>query len=184
MKDLVARVQRELPDTDRTRYDIAYERGRAQARSGLLVGGLAVGSALGAGLMWLLDPIRGSDRRAQLTARVSGLTSALSRTATAAVGDIQSRVQGAPAERGTDQPDGAEVVAAHSTNGSRYGQGYLEGFGQTVNDPVAPGSRVPDPIEPEEALRYGASGPVAGAAVGYDESEVKPLSDEERATNR
>jgi hypothetical protein len=81
MKDLVARVQRELPDTDHDRYDIAYERGRAQARSSLLLGGLAIGSAIGAGLMWLFDPSRGSGRRAQLASRAEGIKNDLARTA-------------------------------------------------------------------------------------------------------
>jgi len=80
MNDVIARLQRELPDTDRDRYDIAYERGRAQARSGLLLGGLALGSAIGAGLMWLLDPVHGAGRRADLASRATGLRSNVGRT--------------------------------------------------------------------------------------------------------
>ena len=48
MDDIVGRLMRELPDTDKDRYDIAYERGRAQARSSLVAGGLAAGLAAGA----------------------------------------------------------------------------------------------------------------------------------------
>ena len=59
MNDLLARILRELPDTDRSRYDIAYERGRAQARTQLLAGGLVVGAIAGATAMFFLDPVRG-----------------------------------------------------------------------------------------------------------------------------
>jgi hypothetical protein len=48
MDDVVFRLLRELPDTDKDRYDIAYERGRAQARSSLLFGGIALGLVAGA----------------------------------------------------------------------------------------------------------------------------------------
>ena len=43
MNDVVVRLLRELPDTDKDRYDIAFERGRAQARSSLLFGGMTIG---------------------------------------------------------------------------------------------------------------------------------------------
>src|SRR4051812_16754124 len=60
MKNLISRVQRELPDTDKDRYDVAYERGAAQKRSGMLFGGLAAGAVAGLVGMYLLDPIRGA----------------------------------------------------------------------------------------------------------------------------
>ena len=44
MNDVVFRLLRELPDTDKDRYDIAFERGRAQARSSLLFGGMTIGT--------------------------------------------------------------------------------------------------------------------------------------------
>ena len=66
MNDVVFRLLRELHDTDRDRYDIAYGRGRAQARSALLFGGIAIGLvAVGLGL-FLLDRVVGPGRRAQL----------------------------------------------------------------------------------------------------------------------
>ena len=48
MDDVVFRLLRELPDTDKDRYDIADGRGRAQARSSLLFGGIALGLVAGA----------------------------------------------------------------------------------------------------------------------------------------
>ena len=64
MDDVVFRLLRELPDTDKDRYDIAYERGRAQARSSLLFGGMAIGLLAGALGLFLLDPVVGGGRRA------------------------------------------------------------------------------------------------------------------------
>ena len=69
MDDVVFRLLRELPDTDKDRYDIAYERGRAQARSSLLFGGMTLGLVAGALGLFLLDPVAGGGRRAQLAQR-------------------------------------------------------------------------------------------------------------------
>lgn len=102
MKDLINRIQRELPDTDKDRYDAAYARGQAQAQSGLLFGGLAFGALLGAAVMFLFDPNRGADRRAQLASRVTGIR-----------GDLQNRAKGAAIEPGFENPN--EGVPAHST---------------------------------------------------------------------
>lgn len=198
MKDAIARLQRELPDTDRDRYDIAYERGRAQARSGLLAGGLALGSAVGAGLMWLLDPTHGAGRRAELTSRLNGLRNQVAKTASGKAEDLQNRANGFAIERGIKQPPGeasttdgsgafvASGAAAgtgtdYDGTGTDYGEGYREGFGQTVDDPTAPGSQVPDPIEPEEVAEYGASGPVAGAAHEERTSVVSSQTEDEEA---
>jgi hypothetical protein len=98
MKDLFNRIQRELPDTDKDRYDAAYDRGQAQARSGLLAGGLAFGALLGAGLMFLFDPHRGAGRRAELASRATGL---------------RNRAKGTAVEAGYQKPE--EGVPAHST---------------------------------------------------------------------
>jgi hypothetical protein len=73
MDDLVGRLLRELPDTDKDRYDIAYARGRAQVRSALLFGGLALGLATGAAATLLLDPSEGRGRRAAITERLGAV---------------------------------------------------------------------------------------------------------------
>ena len=80
MNDVVFRLLRELPDTDKDRYDIAYERGRAQARSSLLFGGMTIGLVAGALGLFLLDPVVGSGRRAQLAERAKALLNDLQRT--------------------------------------------------------------------------------------------------------
>jgi hypothetical protein len=186
MKMILSRVQRELPDTDRDRYDVAYERGRAQARSGLLFGGVALGSALGAGLMWLLDPERGAGRRTQLTSRLSRVgksgggesnSSSSSGGASGRIKDVQNRLRGFAIERGLMKPptDTTTTTAPTSVTvvTAEYGEGYREGFGRTVADPDAPHGEVPGlgrpndpaaaPLTADELETYGSAGPVAGA---------------------
>ena len=80
MNDVVFRLLRELPDTDKDRYDVAYERGRTQARSSLLFGGVAIGLVAGALGLFLLDPVEGSGRRAQLARRAKTVLDDLQRT--------------------------------------------------------------------------------------------------------
>ena len=80
MNDVVVRLLRELPDTDKDRYDIAFERGRAQARSSLLFGGMTIGLVAGALGLFLLDPVVGSGRRAQLAKRAKAVLNDLQRT--------------------------------------------------------------------------------------------------------
>lgn len=143
MKNLINRIQRELPDTDKNRYDAAYERGRAQARSGPLLGGLAFGSIVGAGLMFLFDPDRGAARRSQLASRATGVRNDLARTASGHIEDLQDR--------------------AKHTNGTSHAV--------RPADRDAPGANVPDPIRPEEVQQYGASGPIAGATLFTESSE-------------
>jgi hypothetical protein len=100
MDDIVGRLMRELPDTDKDRYDLAYQRGRAQARSSLIAGGLAVGLATGAALMFLLDPRLGRGRRIDLRQRLGGAANGLRRTIAARRTDIGNRALGAATELG------------------------------------------------------------------------------------
>ena len=79
MDDMVFRLLRELPDTDKDRYDIAYERGRAQVRSALLFGGITIGLVAGALGLFLLDPVVGSGRRAHLARRAKAALSDVQR---------------------------------------------------------------------------------------------------------
>jgi gas vesicle protein len=102
--DMLSRLQRELPDTDKDRYDIAYERGRTQARSSMLFGGLLVGALLGALTMFLLDPVYGAGRRARLASRATGIRNDLAKTAAGRAEDIQNRAKGAAIEAGVMQP--------------------------------------------------------------------------------
>jgi gas vesicle protein len=101
----LSRLQRELPDTNKDRYDIAYEQGVHQARSGLLFGGMIVGALAGAAAMFLLDPARGAGRRAELASRATGLRNDLTRTASGRTDDLQNRARGAAIEHGVVKQD-------------------------------------------------------------------------------
>jgi gas vesicle protein len=103
--DFLSRLWRELPDTDKDRYDIAYEQGAHQARSGLLFGGMLVGALAGAAAMFLVDPARGAGRRAELASRTTGLRNDLARTAAGKSQDLQSRARGAAIEHGVNKPE-------------------------------------------------------------------------------
>jgi hypothetical protein len=166
MENIISRIQRELPDTDKDRYDAAYERGRAQARSGNVFGGLAFGALVGAVLMYLFDPERGTDRRNELLSWVTGLRDDLATKASGTVEDIQDRPKDAArdvaSEVGSAKPNGGTPM--HRGNGTPVA-------GLPVDD--APGASVPDPLQPEEIMQYGASGPIAGATLAS-----APLSDQ------
>jgi gas vesicle protein len=127
--NFLARLQRELPDTDKDRYDIAYEQGQSQARSGLLFGGMLAGALAGVTAMFLLDPARGAGRRAQLASRVTGLRNNFARTAGGRAEDLQNRAQGAAIEAGIKKPEaegskrsksaGSAEAASASPDGAR-----------------------------------------------------------------
>jgi hypothetical protein len=170
MRDVFNRIQRELPDTDKDRYDTAYQRGQAQARSGLLLGGLAFGALVGAALMYLFDPNRGTGRRAELASRATGLRNDLARTASGRVEDVQNRARGAVIEAGLRNPDEG-VPARSAARGDDRGTTASNGTARVglAADDDAPGAHVADPITPEEVALFGASGPVAGAALAVDE---------------
>ncbi len=108
MADIVAEIQKNIPGTDRDRYEVAYDRGRSQARSALLFGGLGFGAALGAAAMWLLDPARGAGRRAELGQRLGALSRKAGRTAAGRTTDLRNRTEGVrdrarPARRSAGQ---------------------------------------------------------------------------------
>jgi hypothetical protein len=88
MDDIVGRLLRELPHTDKDRYDIAFARGRAQARSSLVFSGLAVGLAVGSAAMFLLDPQLGRGRRVDLRERIAGAVNQLRETLAARRRDL------------------------------------------------------------------------------------------------
>jgi hypothetical protein len=114
MNDLVSRLARELPDTDKDRYDVAYQRGRAQARSSSVFGGLAIGLAAGAAATFLLDPERGGARRAEIARRATAVWSELTRIVVDRVRDLREPATGdapeldVPGTRGfeADRADG------------------------------------------------------------------------------
>jgi gas vesicle protein len=162
MNDLVNKIQRELPDTDKDRYDTAYERGRAQARSGLLLGGLVFGTVVGAAATFLFDPNRGDGRRAQLASRMNGVKNDLTRVASGKVADLQNRAKGAAIETGVREPGDFTADARHEDSPSL--------------DDDLPGAAVPDPLTADELEAYGAGGPIAGAATTAANNEAERAS--------
>jgi gas vesicle protein len=159
MNDLVNKIQRELPDTDKDRYDVAFERGHAQARSGLLLGGLVFGTIVGAAATFLFDPNRGDGRRAQLASRMTGVKNDLTRVASGRVADLQNRAKGAAIETGIRKPDDFDDNAYRGDTSHR--------------DADAPGAAVADPLTAQELDAYGAAGPVAGAASAAANEEAE-----------
>ena len=100
MDDIVGRLLRELPDTDKDRYDIAFARGRAQARSSLLFSGLAIGLAVGSAAMFLFDPKLGRGRRIDLGQRMAGALNQLRQTVAAQREHLANRAVGTATELG------------------------------------------------------------------------------------
>ena len=114
MNDVVFRLLRELPDTDKDRYDVAYERGRAQARSSLLFGGMTIGLVAGALGLFLLDPVEGSGRRAQLAERAKAVLNDLQRTidrGRSRESNVDSAGSGGCHERGPAEARGQDSAA-------------------------------------------------------------------------
>ena len=99
-KGAVSRLERELPDTDKDRYDRAYERGRVRTRTIYLAGGAAAGIAAGIAAAMLLDPQRGVERRA----RIARFKDDATRQLAARTRDVTARAKAIAAERGIGQP--------------------------------------------------------------------------------
>ncbi len=99
-KGAVARLERELPDTDKDRYDRAFERGRVRTRTIYVVGGLAIGIGAGIAAAVLMDPQRGAQRRAQ----ISRFKDQVTRRVADRSRELSSRAKSMAAERGIGQP--------------------------------------------------------------------------------
>jgi hypothetical protein len=106
LRSLVSRLERELPDTDKDRYERAYERGRVQARSMFLVVGAAVGIAAGVLGAIFLDPQRGKARREEVARRLSAIGRNAKEQAAGKARFAQDRARGMAIERGIVQPEG------------------------------------------------------------------------------
>ena len=119
---LVTNLERELPTTDKDRYDRAFGRGFARARTSFVVVGAATGIAAGIAGAFLLDPQRGPERRNALRTKLrrttDDVTSQVRRTATLTA----DRARGFASERGLIKPDGDSEV----------------GFDQTAPPPLVP----------------------------------------------
>lgn len=135
MADIVAEIQKNIPGTDRDRYEVAYGRGRSQARSALLFGGLGFGAALGAAAMWLLDPARGAGRRTELGQRLGALSRKAQRTAAGRTSDLRNRTKGfaiehdlpgaRPEKAQEERVPAATAIASVSTDDGEVDDPYL-----------------------------------------------------------
>lgn len=156
--DIVSRMVRELPDTDQDRYDIAYARGRAQARSAMLFGGLAAGLLGGAIGTFLLDPARGRARRIELGQRLTGLRNDLQRTAEGRGKDLRNRAMGAATEMGLPgTPSSNEERRAEQAR-TRVEQPRVFTTQPRASFGASPSGTTADPMEPVAAGTISARG--------------------------
>ena len=140
-KTTVTRLERELPDTDKDRYDRAYERGRVQTRTMYVVGGLAVGIGAGLAAALLLDPSGAQERRARSPGRRCRKPTR-SRTARRAHASGEGR-RGRSRPRPAGEAGGDDEVGSP---GPRHGPGHARRRGP-VTDP-SPTVREPRPVMP------------------------------------
>ena len=103
---LVENLERELPTTDKGRYDRAYSRGWARARSSFVVVGAATGIAAGILAAYLFDPKHGAQRRDSLARRARKTTKDVSRQVSRTAHLTTDRARGFAIERGLITPDG------------------------------------------------------------------------------
>ncbi|HEX5828733.1 MAG TPA: hypothetical protein VFY23_14495, partial [Candidatus Limnocylindrales bacterium] len=109
--NLVENLERELPTTDKGRYDRAYSRGWARARTSYIVVGTALGIAGGIAGAWLLDPKQGKGRRDRLTAKVRGATKDVSGQVRRTAKYSTDRARGIAMERGLLPKPGSKGAA-------------------------------------------------------------------------
>jgi gas vesicle protein len=100
IRGVMTRLERELPDTDKDRYDRAYQRGRVQTRTIFVGLGIAIGIAAGVTTAILLDPQRGPARRARIVA----LKSDVARQAQERSRIVVDKAKSMAAERGIGAP--------------------------------------------------------------------------------
>jgi gas vesicle protein len=100
IRGVMTRLERDLPDTDKDRYDRAYQRGRIQTRSIFVGLGLAIGVAAGVTAAALFDPQRGPARRARIAALKNDVARQAAQRSKVAVDKAKSMA----AERGIGAP--------------------------------------------------------------------------------
>lgn len=183
---VVARLERELPDTDRDRYDRAFARGWIRARSSFTALGALLGLIAGVAGALLLDPERGRARRAAIAARAEGIGRVARHRASEQAEWLGNRVRGMAIERGLARRDGQ-----HAADGSPRGVMDPDVMGasrRTASDTPADGflatdrSHMPLPsgvsarpqADPEDAgVPAGLTGRASEAS---DPSRFEPMS--------
>jgi len=149
-KGAVSRLERELPDTDKDRYDRAFERGRVRTRSIYVAGGLAAGIVAGLVGAMLLDPDRGPARRA----RVAKLRDDVATQVKQRSMDIAEKARAAAKERGIGQPKADAVDPAGVTTGRDMVPVMEVGTGPVT----APSSTILEPLPGNAGMAGGALG--------------------------
>jgi gas vesicle protein len=175
---LVTNLERELPNTDKDRYDRAFGRGFARARTSFVIVGAATGIAAGIAGAYLFDPQRGPQRRNALRTRLRRTTddvsSQVKRTATLTA----DRAKGFAYERGLIKPDGeAEDGAGHSAPAplvpvmdSTIGSGSVMPL---ADGPVTdPASIEREPLTAPEGGLIGGSPADAVQTSGFDDARL------------
>lgn len=169
---LVTTLERELPTTDKDRYDRAYGRGWARARTSYAVVGIAAGIAAGIAGAFLLDPEQGPRRRAAL--RASAKSGAARAQATAVQVGTQARRTAAVTtdraiamaeERGVHLPDAATALVPRLT-------GRTAGQASNGHDPLAAATptSAPPPLVP--VMDPSIPGDTSALATDLDEALV------------
>jgi gas vesicle protein len=102
---LVSNLERDLPTTDGDRYDRAFRRGFARARTSFVVIGAATGIAAGIAGAFLLDPQRGPQRRAEIQTRLRRTTRDVSRQVQRTATMTADKAKGFAYERGLIKSD-------------------------------------------------------------------------------
>jgi len=104
---LVTNLERDLPTTDGDRYDRAFRRGFARARTSFVVIGAATGIAAGVAGAYLLDPQRGAQRRDAVRTTLRRTTKDVSNQVRRTATMTSDRARGFAYERGILKAEGA-----------------------------------------------------------------------------
>jgi len=105
---LVAKLQRELPDTDRDRYDRAFRRGWTRARTTYVGAGVIVGIVGGVVGALLLDPERGPARRRRITVQARAVGAQVAHAARTGLDQVAGKARQVAAQRRTETPEARE----------------------------------------------------------------------------
>jgi hypothetical protein len=130
---VIARLERELPDTDTDRYERAYARGRVQARTKFLVVGVAAGVMTGIVAAILYDPRRGKARREAIARKLRSLAGGLSARAAGKTRLAGDRARGLAVERGLVDAAPADIAVPVAAPAWPAAEGPLD---QPLHDPA------------------------------------------------
>jgi hypothetical protein len=190
---LVTNLERDLPTTDGDKYDRAFRRGFARARTSFVVIGAAAGIAAGIAGAYLLDPQRGPYRRERLRTTARRTTKDVSRQVRRTARMTTDRAKGFAYERGILKPEASDeepamraepaplvpVMDPAATGGARATPGGPDLNGEPAMPPA--GGRVTDPSsierEPMATREGGLIGGVASPAQQPGPSTGTPSDD-------